>query len=799
MPQESTKSAAPAEVSYSMTGRLFLSESGWLLLSVPNAFVRGAFDALDEPGIELPRRDMDDPDSQLRAHISVMRPEEIEKIPGGADAITERGKTFGYTPGRLRSVKPDGWDGISRVWFIEARSPDLEKLRKTYGLSPQPKHPFHITVAVRKTKVLQENEVSKAASDEECCPHCKARLERGDDGFCNRCGEPWVEKSAAVAQWLDLERVEDDCGPESPALRKEAALGIPDRRNYGDLAKVKPGELLDLVIQEHSSRRAGLHNDVRVGRPDLGLLSWATRKEFPQDGKPIGMYRQPLHSYDYGNFEGPLSGYGSGTVRRKEKGQVLVTKVSPGSIHFTVANKKYPERYVLFKPPGAKKEHDWMLLNVTPKSPLAASKVHYDQLPAENVESRLADLQGAVVQPKIDGASALIQLGPKGLDIYSYRQGANGRPIVHTERVFGSRPDVSIPKHLHGSVLRGELYAQSGDKVLEPSELGGILNSTVANALAAKKARQIALRAGLFDVQQIGSKPLDHATTPYSERRRVLEEILPLLPKDQFHAMEQATTPEEAQALWQRIRDGQHPLTREGVIFHPPTGKPQKAKLLDENDVYITGIFPGEGKYKGRAAGGFTYSLEPGGKPVGRVGTGLDDNLRTDLFANEKDYIGRVARIRSQGQFPAGAYRSPALLAIHEDYGPVKQASDAADAEDADDSKPPQAMKLDEAGADRFHQDLKARLKQAAAPYWLQGIQAQLQAPAFDTSKPVLRNVLDNLLGARAHGANKLRQARSLLDWQSHMSPDVRMRRFQAALEGVDPVVSSPVDKMLFG
>lgn len=25
----------------------------------------------------------------------------------------------------------------------------------------------------------------------ECCPHCNARLERGDDGTCNRCGKKW--------------------------------------------------------------------------------------------------------------------------------------------------------------------------------------------------------------------------------------------------------------------------------------------------------------------------------------------------------------------------------------------------------------------------------------------------------------------------------------------------------------------------------------------------------------------------------------------------------------------------------
>ena len=29
-------------------------KSGWVLLSVPNALVRGCFAALDEPGVELP-------------------------------------------------------------------------------------------------------------------------------------------------------------------------------------------------------------------------------------------------------------------------------------------------------------------------------------------------------------------------------------------------------------------------------------------------------------------------------------------------------------------------------------------------------------------------------------------------------------------------------------------------------------------------------------------------------------------------------------------------------------------------
>ena len=48
------KDAATPKAVYSLAGRLYLSKSGWLLLDVPAAFVRGLFDALHEPGAELP-------------------------------------------------------------------------------------------------------------------------------------------------------------------------------------------------------------------------------------------------------------------------------------------------------------------------------------------------------------------------------------------------------------------------------------------------------------------------------------------------------------------------------------------------------------------------------------------------------------------------------------------------------------------------------------------------------------------------------------------------------------------------
>lgn len=153
-----TAEASKPTTSFGLAGRLYASKSGWILLSVPNALVRGAFDALHEPGVELPTKG----DGTLNAHISVFRPEELEGI-GGADKIVERGHLFRYTLGPLKEVRPHGWTEMSRVWMVEAHSPELMKLRRSYGLSSLPndnKFKFHITVAVRRRKVLNENDAS---------------------------------------------------------------------------------------------------------------------------------------------------------------------------------------------------------------------------------------------------------------------------------------------------------------------------------------------------------------------------------------------------------------------------------------------------------------------------------------------------------------------------------------------------------------------------------------------------------------------------------------------------------------
>lgn len=573
---------------------------------------------------------------------------------------------------------------------------------------------------------------------------------------------------------------EDDDEDTSKIGGDAAGRGIPDRREYGDLSKLSPGQLADFIVQLHDAQRAGRHFDYRIGSPELGLYSWASRHELPEPGKRRVFFQQPLHQHSYGNFQGTLKGYGAGTVRTHRKGQVLITKVTPTKIEFTTADERYPQRYAMVKPQTFK-EKDWLLINTTPDQEVPYAKEHMVKIPAEKVEDTLKQLkQGDSVQAKIDGASSLVRLLKDGVEVLSYRTSkVTGRPIVHTERVFGGRPTMEIPPELVGSVLKGELYGirdesqgdstvdrdgqgqdgegrgqgqsaasgslspgdrvaqsavaqeevsgtgssqegeaaaqaaasasealpgapggvdqapgplrgsgdrglgarrhgtgtQGGAGVIGPQELGGLLNSTLGESLRQQQEQKVKLRLMLHGIQKLGKRQIDPNVVPYNERMALIREaVMPHLPADTFHPAESAEDPVQ---LWNQVRSGQHPLTREGIVIHPSLGRPSKGKLLEEQDVYVTGTFPGEGKYRGRGVGGFTYALAPGGPEAGKVGTGLTDALRSDMHLHPESYVGRVARVRSQGPFDSGALRAPALIALHEDYPTFEEKTSA--------------------------------------------------------------------------------------------------------------------------
>jgi DNA ligase D-like protein (predicted 3'-phosphoesterase) len=460
-------------------------------------------------------------------------------------------------------------------------------------------------------------------------------------------------------------------------------LGISDRQNYGDLSKLRAKQMVNLIIQKHDAIKAKLHYDLRIGTKDTGLFSWAVPKGMPSAGKKHLAIRQPLHDYSYGQFEGtiPENQYGGGTVKKEEEGKLLLTKVEPNKIHFTVAHRKYPSRYVLIRPDAGigGKEHNWLLMNTTPRSPLVPDyrKEHFKLVPGDKVESVLKNLQpGATVQEKIDGALSLTKILKDKIEVLSYRRSKQepGGNILHTEKVFSGIPEVKVPKKYIGSVLEGELYGTKNRRALSPQALTPILNSSLAKSLDDQKANKVKLRQMVFDIKQLGNKKVDWNVTPHHERMEHVRNILGSLGeqdgqwtkaiKSTFHVPTEAETSEKALRTYQSIVEGTNPKTREGVIVWPEHGKPQKIKTFNESDVYLRHTFPGRGKYTDKGVGGFIYSHEPTGKIVGEVGSGLDDATRADMFQNPQSYIGRKARVRYTHKLPSGALFQPSFLGL---------------------------------------------------------------------------------------------------------------------------------------
>ncbi len=130
-----------------LTGCLKQTKDGFVYVDIPNSVFKGFLPLLD--GAEKPPKD--DKHEDIGAHITVIKKKEIKE---NDILFKDKDKEVKYTIKGLEEVEdPDGWDEMQKVWFVTVDSPDLEKIRKSYGLPSKIKnHNFHITVGVKKKK-----------------------------------------------------------------------------------------------------------------------------------------------------------------------------------------------------------------------------------------------------------------------------------------------------------------------------------------------------------------------------------------------------------------------------------------------------------------------------------------------------------------------------------------------------------------------------------------------------------------------------------------------------------------------
>lgn len=259
----SEKSAA---VSYSLSGRLILDKSGWLIVSVPADFVRGARAQIREHGVELP---------DLYG-IPAMSPSEMTSI---GREINERGHAMRYSMGGM--VECGSGPIYSKTWCYRVVCPELRKLRVSYGLPPFPpgQESFLLPVAVR----------CKAATK------AKPPAPQPDSSFSPDWSEFDEESVKRAAAGDNLDRKPPKWLPALAGLLGVRVSSLGDRgRGASHTVLTLPGENVPSVLRGSGDRNVPMElegrgpyigmatsdvvNEGKVGLPYQGKFS--TKDEF---------------------------------------------------------------------------------------------------------------------------------------------------------------------------------------------------------------------------------------------------------------------------------------------------------------------------------------------------------------------------------------------------------------------------------------------------------------------------------------------------------------------------------------
>lgn len=262
-----------SKLTYALKGRLTLSRSGWLLLSVPNNIGNGLFQALSEHDIEQP---LSESSGQYNAHVSVMRPEEIESF-GGPDQIKARGQMVGFNTGQVKEISnPGTWTEVSKCWVIEVNSPELMKIRRSHGLG-EPKYPFHITFAIRKKRTakaasfIHMHKVAATSTEIKSSPidgkglFATSNFNSGD-----------VIDPKYMVQWHDDDKM---CWDQSEQCR------FTNHSNNPNCTIVRDDDYVQLVAMQDIVRGEELTADYADCAPVLGNNSTFTYRGKPYNGE----------------------------------------------------------------------------------------------------------------------------------------------------------------------------------------------------------------------------------------------------------------------------------------------------------------------------------------------------------------------------------------------------------------------------------------------------------------------------------------------------------------------------------
>ncbi len=139
-----------AEKNLSKIGRLEVNEEGYVYVNIEDHYIHDLIAFIEDQGFEKPP--YFENSSLVGAHITVIYPEEATTYH--LYQLSERGKSIRFKPKECIVVDAEKTgrkelEGVDKICLITIDAPELEKIRKKYGL-PKPSHEFHITIGVHR-------------------------------------------------------------------------------------------------------------------------------------------------------------------------------------------------------------------------------------------------------------------------------------------------------------------------------------------------------------------------------------------------------------------------------------------------------------------------------------------------------------------------------------------------------------------------------------------------------------------------------------------------------------------------
>ena len=377
------------------------------------------------------------------------------------------------------------------------------------------------------------------------------------------------------------------------------------------------------VVQEHHAR--ALHWDLRLEHDGV-LWSWAVPKGIPMRNRPNHLaVRTEDHPLEYLSFEGqiPTGQYGAGSMSDWDRGTYDAEKLQDDEVILTFHGERVRGKYALFHT----RDNQWMLHRMSPPDDPAREEIPSSLAPMLAVAGDLpGDDAGWAYEMKWDGMRVLLRVEGGRLQATS-RNGNDVTARFPELRGLGEALG-AVEAVLDGEVVAFDDAGRPRFERLQPR----------IHVSAPVKARQLAAEhpvvVMLFDVLWLEG----HSTTglPYRERRQLLERLRLAGPAWQ--------TPPSHEGNGAAVRRTAEELGLEGVVakrldspYRPGERSDawRKVKVTNSQELVVGGWLPGKGRladHLGSLLVGY-YDDEEALRYAGRVGSGIDDGMRTHLTA----------------------------------------------------------------------------------------------------------------------------------------------------------------------